>query len=175
MRRERIPAPKTQARMATHLPLLVRAFDVSKGDVLEMGTGYFSTLILRWLCEMFDRQLYSYESNKRWFERISKKTKPFHHVFYTPNFDNAEIERPWGLAFIDHGPNRRRVEDIKRIAGYAEYIVIHDTQPPGKIADLPTDYHYELIWPLFMYRYDYVKVMPCSSVVSNFHDLSEFR
>jgi hypothetical protein len=175
MKRQRIPAPKTMARMATHLPLLVRAFDVSKGDVLEMGTGYFSTLILRWLCEMFDRQLYSYESNFRWFTRNNKKPKPFHHMTYVLSYDDAPIERPWGLAFIDHGPNPRRVVDIKRIAGHAEYIVIHDTQPAGKWADLPGDYHYEEIWPLFIHRYDYIKVLPFSSVVSNFHDLSEFR
>jgi len=54
---------RSMARMATHLPLLLRMFEMSSGDVLEMGTGYFSTLVLRWYCEMFERELYSYESN----------------------------------------------------------------------------------------------------------------
>ena len=48
--------------MATHLPLLTRAFDESEGPVLEMGTGYFSTLYLDWLCSAFGRKLVSYES-----------------------------------------------------------------------------------------------------------------
>ena len=53
-------------RMATHVPLLVRVFEMSEGDVLEMGTGYFSTLILKWLCEMHDRTLYSFEGSRKW-------------------------------------------------------------------------------------------------------------
>lgn len=161
----------TMARMATHLPLLLRVFEVSEGDVLEMGTGYFSTLILRWYCEMFGRELYSFESIKSWYEKNKAKPKEFHHLFYTPNFDKAEIERHWGLAFIDHGPNERRVKEIERLANYAEYIVIHDTQPNFHNVDLPTNYHYEKIWPLFKYRYDYTKLLPWTSVVSNFHNL----
>lgn len=169
-----VPAPRSMARMATHLPLLVRVFDASQGDVLEMGTGYFSTLVLRWLCEMFERELWSYESDARYYRRAALKAKPYHHVIYTPNFDEAQIERPWGMAFIDHGPNGRRKTDIRRIADRAEYIVIHDTQP-GKHADLPTDYDYDSIWPLFRWRYDYTKVLPWTSAVSNFHDLEFLR
>lgn len=160
-------------KVATHIPLLVRAFEVSEGDVLEMGTGYFSTLILRWLCEMSGRTLYSYEGSKYWYDRIMQKPKPFHKVFYVPNFDDADIEHDWGLVFIDHGPNERRQKEIKRLAPYADYMVIHDTQPEKSFS--VKGYHYENIWPLFKYRFDYTKYMPWSSVVSNKKDLHEFR
>lgn len=162
---------REMGRMATHLPLLLRVAEVSEGDILEMGTGYFSTLFLRWYCEMFGRNLYSFESVRHWYERAITKPKPYHHIFYTPDFDKAEIERPWGMAFIDHGPNYRRKVDIPRLANLAQYIVIHDTQPDGKAHDLPTDYGYEAIWPLFKYRCDYTKLVPWTSAVSNFHDL----
>ena len=58
---------------ATHLPLLVRMFDKTEGDVLELGMGYFSTMILKWLCEMSGRTLYSYESNKEWYGKVAKE------------------------------------------------------------------------------------------------------
>lgn len=155
-------------RMATHVPLLVQVFEISEGDVLEMGTGYFSTLILRWLCEMHDRTLYSFESNKGWYDRAMKKPKPFQKLTYVENWDDADIEREWGMAFIDHGPNHRRQHEIKRLANYAEYIVIHDTEPESE-----KSYHYSNIWDLFRSRYDYKKCLPWTSVVSNFNDLSD--
>ena len=159
---------RSMIRMATHVPLLVQVFEISEGDVLEMGTGYFSTLILRWLCEMHDRTLYSFESNKGWYDRAMKKPKPFQKLTYVENWDDADIEREWGMAFIDHGPNHRRQHEIKRLANYAEYIVIHDTEPESE-----KSYHYSNIWNLFRSRYDYKKCLPWTSVVSNFYDLSE--
>lgn len=158
------------AEMATHIPLLVRVFTASEGDVLELGTGYFSTLILRWLCEMFDRELWSYENRRRWYDRV-KKDKPYHHVFYVERWEDADIERRWGMAFVDHAPNSRRVVEIERLANCAEYIVIHDTQPNAESAGLPTDYGYEKIWHLFKHRYDYTDLVPWTSVVSNFHGI----
>jgi hypothetical protein len=48
---------------ATHIPLLIRVFDISEGDVLEVGTGWFSTLVLHWLAHIYKRQVYSYSTN----------------------------------------------------------------------------------------------------------------
>lgn len=152
--------------MATHIPLLVRIFTLSKGDVLELGTGYFSTLMLRWLAEMSGRNVYSYESREYWYKKAKAKETEYFKVFYTPNYDDAPIERKWGMAFIDHGPNGRRITEIKRLAKWADYIVIHDT-------DIKDDnqYHYSKIWGLFKYRYDFNLYYPSTSVVSNFKDL----
>jgi len=160
---------KDMIRVATHIPLLVRAFTQSEGDVLEMGTGYFSTLILRWLCEMSGRTLYSFEGSKGWYERALKKSKPFHKLIYAPDWDKTDIERHWGLVFIDHGPNWRRHIDIKRLVNFADYIVIHDTEPESDKA-----YHYSRIFPLFKYKYDFNKYKPWTSVVSNFKDVTKW-
>ena len=159
---------KGMIRMATHVPLLVTIFERSDGDVLEMGTGYFSTLMFRWLCEMHDRTLYSFESNKRWYDRAMRKPKPFWELTYVENWDDADIERSWGMAFIDHAPSRRRHIDVARLADYADYIVMHDTEPESDKSN-----KYSEIWDLFEYRHDYTKCLPWTSVVSNFYDLSD--
>jgi len=166
-----VPLPN-MSRMCTHIPMLVRIFDITEGDILEMGTGYFSTMLLRWLCEMSDRTLYSYESNEKWYKKQMEKPKPYHKLFHTPNFDDAPIERHWEMAFVDHHTNQRRAVDIARLANHAEYIVIHDTQVDGSRYGLPNDYNFDRIWPLFKYRYDHKRLLPWTSVVSNFHDLS---
>lgn len=155
---------------ATHLPLLVRAFTLSEGDVLELGTGWFSTTILRWLCEMSGRTLYSYESSNGWHKRATRNPAPYHKVFYTPDWDKADIDRPWGLAFVDHDSPKRRWMEIKRLANLAEYIVVHDTNP-----EWDRQYRYHRIWDLFKYKYDFKKYIPWTSVVSNFHNLDSFK
>lgn len=157
-----------QVRQATHIPILVRTFEVSTGDVLELGTGYFSTQILRWLCEMHRRTLYSFENSSYWYDKLLRKPVPFHKVIKVTDYDKIEIERPWGMALIDHAPDERRWKDIKKLANWAEYIVIHDSN-----LSWIKEYGYEKIWDLFKYRYDYTKLNPNTTVVSNFHKLDK--
>lgn len=165
-----IPLANKNIKQATHIPLLVRTFELSTGDVLELGTGYFSTTILRWLCEMSGRVLYSVESSNFWYEKAKRKPTSFHKVIKTnKHFDDIDINKKWGMVLIDHFPDERRWIEIKKLAYLAEYIVIHDSNL-SKIKN----YGYEKIWDLFKYRYDYTKLNPNTTVVSNFHDLKEF-
>ena len=165
------------ALVATHIPLLVRVFDKSEGDVLEVGTGYFSTLVLKWLCTMTGRNLVSYETKESWYKRAKAKATKNHKVILCPNLDEADFDKKhWGLVFIDHGPNSRRIVDIERLKDKCDYMVIHDTQPNSdKNPNLPTNYHYDKIWKMFKYKYDYTKIMPWTSVVSNFKELDNIK
>jgi len=169
---------KNMILVGTHLPVLVRAFELSEGDVLELGTGFFSTNILRWLCEMSGRTLYSYESGWSWYNIAIRKLAPFHKVIKVETFDEVPTDRHWGLVLIDHSPTRRRIVDIRRFANLADYIVIHDTNPESDgVKDDPRGkgYQYSQIWPLFKYRYDFTKYNPNTSVVSNFFTLERFK
>ena len=160
---------KNTIEWATHLPLLVRMFDKTEGDVLELGVGLYSTTILKWLCEMSGRILYSYESKPDWYEKaVREESKPFHKIIFCTDWASADIERHWGLVFIDHSPLRERYKDIKRLANYADVIVIHDTQPESD-----KYYKYSTIFPLFKYRLDFTKYIPWTSAVSNFIDISK--
>ncbi len=154
--------------VATHIPLLVRVFDLSEGDVLEIGTGYFSTLLLHWLATISRRHVYSYESKSAWYQRAKKYESEFHHIVFCGDWDQADFDqRHWGLVFVDHSPGRRRPVEVARLANKADYIVIHDTDPERE-----GHYEFSRIWGLFKYRYDYTRLWPNSSVVSNCKDLS---
>lgn len=160
-----------KVKQATHIPMLVKTFELTKGDVLELGTGFFSTTLLRWLCQMARRKLYSYESNNFWYQKIPGKPVPFHKIIKVRHdWSDAKIERHWGMVLVDHWPNERRWVEIKRLANWAEYIVIHDSN-----LSYIKKYGYERIWDLFKYRYDYTKLNPNTAVVSNFHNLKEFK
>lgn len=158
-------------KQATHIPMLVRVFELSKGDVLELGSGYFSTTLLRWLCQMARRTLYSYETSDFWFAKATKSPAEFHKVFKVDRkWKDVDIEKHWGMAFVDLSPDEHRWVEIKKLANLAEYIVIHDSN----LSEVK-GYGYEKIWDLFKYRYDYKKLNPNTTVVSNFHDLSNLN
>lgn len=134
--------------------------------MLELGTGYFSTLLLHWLATTMRREVYSFESKRHFYDRAKKYESEFHHIVYCDNWADADIEKPWGMAFVDHSPGWRRPYEVIRLANWAQYIVIHDTQ-----AAQDGEYHFSESFPHFKYRYDYTKMLPWTSVVSNFHDL----
>ena len=155
-------------QIMSHIPLLVRVFDKSEGDVLEIGTGYFSTLLLNWLGDLAKRHTWSYENRPGWHGRAVRNKGNYHHVVHCPNWDDADFGRQrWGLVLIDHNPNYRRITEVRRLANLADYIVCHDTEPEND-----GGYQYSKIFPEFKYVYHYTKYPAWTSVVSNFKDLS---
>ena len=153
--------------LATHIPLLVRMFDKSEGDVLEIGTGWFSTITLDWLANLYKRHVYSYESSNHWYKRAKRYESKFHHIIKIESWDDLPADKHWGLVFIDHSPEERRHVEIERFKDLADYIVVHDTQPEDDVK-----YQYSGSWKYFKYKYDWIKAKPWTSVVSNTKDLN---
>ena len=153
-------------RWGSHLPVLIKVIGMTKGTVLEMGMGLYSTPFLHWAC-FPDRILISLENNKECFEMNKQYRSINHHVLFESHWGVFDIVRCGPeVAFIDHTPSQRRLEDIKLLANTAKYIIVHDTQRNKQFCD------FSKVWPLFKYRYDYKKVIPYTTVVSNFVDVS---
>lgn len=160
---------KKALRYSSHIPVLAKLLPMSRGPVLEMGTGYFSTPLLHWMCLAEKKLLTSYETNSNFYNAFTQFNTEHHKVIFVSNYDDAPIEKPWGLAFIDHAPALRRVVDIKRLANCAEYVIIHDSD--GKE---DKKYRYKEIYPLFNYSYTFAVARPYTTVLSNFHNLEGF-
>lgn len=157
-------------QFGSHLPVLIRCILLTDGPVLEMGMGMASSITTHWLCASTERELVSYENNPGFF-RFAKEYERdrFHKIHCIKNWDEAQIERPWDVALIDHCPAERRIVDIKRLSNFAKFIVIHDTEGRRDIG-----YQYKTIWNLFKYQYNYELYLPKTTVVSNFVDLTDF-
>lgn len=154
----------------SHLPVLTRLMDVTHGPVLELGMGLYSTPLLHTLCTLQNRFLVSYDSDPVWFEENKKWQNMGHSVIFVPDdkweeaqFD--EMARHWSIAFVDHKPAKRRKDEIKRLAGIATFVIIHDTEPES-------DRYFKYSWmeKYYKYRYQYSKLRPFTSVWSNFVD-----
>ena len=159
-------------KYATHLPCLIKALELTDGDVLELGPGVFSTPYLHWYCHMKKRYLLTIESHPKWswFCRQYYDEPSHDHLFY-PDWDSAKkaISKPWDVALVDHSPSERRVKEIAILKDLVKYIVVHDAEPEKE-----REYHLSTIYPLFKYKYLFTEVKHNVVVLSNLVDLKDF-
>lgn len=161
---------KADPDWATHIPVLIKALELTDGSVLELGMGIMSTPLMHILCAARDRHLESYDNDGRFFEMFSRFNSEQHFIGLVPSWDWDTLDgKKCSVALVDSKPAESRKELIKQLTE-AEYIIVHDTQ---ERAD--EFYGFEEIYPLFKYRYDYTKFANQTIVLSNKHDLHQFH
>jgi hypothetical protein len=105
--------------------------------------------------------LLSLDSNVEWVERFTSLRGHSHELRRVPSWDAVDLtDRFWEVALVDHAPAERRVVDIARLADRARFIVVHDSEDR-------INYGYERVLPGFRFRYDYKRLHPWTTVVSN--------
>lgn len=145
---------------------LIRVLHISQGDVVELGTGPFSTPLLHWVCKDMHRTLVSYETNPDYYQFAKQFRSYFHKVIFVKNWDEIDTETHRGIVFDDHHPMNRRETEAIRFKDSADYVVMHDTELTNQFPNI--EQH-------FKYIYTWKGCRPWTSVASNFKDLSELR
>lgn len=148
----------------THMTMLIKVLQNSEGSVMELGGGPFSTPLLHWLCKMQNRKLVTYESDPQYYRLCRGFQSHLHRVRFIEDWDTIPLEK-WGVIFIDHHPDKRRVVDLIKFKDHADYLVMHDTEKEEK---------YELYkaFPLFKNVFQWNEAKPWTSVFSNLKDLN---
>lgn len=150
----------------THIGVLVKALDASRGTVIECGGGIFSTPLLHWLCKMQNRKLITYESHPDYYAFERQFQSPLHSIRLVEDWDKIEIPSKVGMVFIDHHPPERRMIELSRFKDSAEFIVVHDTERKSR------EYNREEVFAEFKYRYDWKDCRPWTSIFSNKYDIT---
>lgn len=120
----------------SHLSPLLACVCATRGPVLELGIGHFSTPILHAVCENLGRRLVSVEDNEEWFSAFTKYSKGS-HVVVLKDYDAIATEN-WGVVFIDNSPGGiRRKTDFVRFIKSSDYVVVHDYELDNKEAIQP--------------------------------------
>jgi len=155
----------------THLPCLIKAVEKTRGDILELGTGVFSTPYLRYQCMLSGRKLVSYENYKEWYDFMMKYWTPNenHEILFIEEYAKAPVDRKWDVVLIDQTPDSSRSEEAIRLKDQALYIVLHDSNPSN---DKVT--HYSKVYPHFKYKTTWTGDRNSATVVSNLVDLTDF-
>jgi hypothetical protein len=149
----------------THVPLLASVLATSEpGPVLEIGVGNGSSPLLVEMCRAMGRDLIGMDSSKAWLDEIRDIGYP--SLLHITDWEllpgwMSDFDKQWSVIFIDHGPGEARLPALKACRNYADHIVVHDTLNPGYMPGMD-DY-----LSTFRYRTDYIKMTPCTSVVSD--------
>lgn len=150
----------------THYEMLIKVLFNSKGDVIECGGGVFSTPLLHWICKFQNRNLISCESDPAYYAFEHTFQSRQHRIRFVKDWDEIIIPKKVGVVFIDHHPPERKMIETLRFKDVADYIVIHDSERTDE------KYNKQEVFNQFKHRYDWKDCKPWTSVVSNFHDLS---
>lgn len=163
--------PNVSGYYGTHLAPLIVAINKTKGPILELGTGFFSTPFLHYTATLGKRKLESYDNVNSWikFFKVYEYQNEYHKLISVKDWDKIDIERPWDVVLVDHSPDERRIIEVKRLASYAKYLIIHDSNGRFDVV-----YHYTRVYPLFKYKTDWTQEDRHSTVLSNFIDLKNF-
>ena len=148
------------AGWGTNIPLLASVVaSAGPGPVLEVGSGHFSTPLLKEMCDAMGRELVVLEHDAEWAQSHADLAVDLRHV---DDWTKWPIDaKRWSVVFVDNQPDTTRIANILQAKDIAEFVVIHDTlNPYFKGMDSMLDL-------IFKYRYDYTHMAPCTTVVSN--------
>lgn len=159
----------------SYYPLLYLALEETKtGDVIEMGTGHGSTLLLHDYCEKENRNLFSYDEKQIWLDKFLHLKSNTHYLRFVYDWDvvkevHLRKDKPT-VVFIDHAPGERRKEDIVHFKDINGILVIHDTEPTGA-----GDYQMRQHWTKFKYIVEVKTDGAWASALSNHIDITKWR
>lgn len=159
----------SDSRYATHMTPLITAVMNTKGPILELGCGDFSTPLLHAICAATDRFLLTAESNKEWQKLFYDLERDWHQFYYVQTRDdwaNVGSNIHWSVVFVDHAPGLQRVIDICRLRFNTDIFVVHDTEDPF--------YGYDPVFATFKYVFTYRRYAVTTTLVSNTIDVSKF-
>jgi len=123
---------------ATHQPILIWALENSTGDVLELGAGENSTLLIEKIVENTQRKILTVEDDSSWLQKyLHMKSENHDFKAIDPSIEewtkliDACSEQKWGVVFVDQAQIEKvwryaRPYSVKKLVHCAEYVVAHD-------------------------------------------------
>jgi len=143
-----------------HRILLWEAMKLTKGKVVEFGSGHGSTPYLRRHCYDSTRLFESYDHNPDWAKATGAE------LVANKDWNTVRLEDV-DVLFIDHAPGEDRKTRIAQYANIAKIIVIHDTEPPADHG-----YQTRALYPAFKYWVEVRTNGAWATMVSNHIDLT---
>jgi hypothetical protein len=126
--------------------------------------GLWSTPLLHLYCEQNKRLLYSYDTDKKWFDENKNYDSKYHKVLLSEEaaWETLVPWLQWSIVFIDQRPAGDRQKAMEYFANQSLFVVIHDSEP-----EQDKFYRYSRKYDLYKYRYDMADVLPNTTVLSN--------
>lgn len=151
---------------STHIPMLIKAIQLTKGPVLELGAGIFSTPLLHWLCAEDKRPLLTYERDPEYYGFARKFLSKKHRVVLIDKWDKIDTKTHWSVVLVDQDTERGKTAILLKDS--ADFIILHDSEYPEL-------YGYDEVYAHFKYIYHWTFCKPYTTVVSNFKSMENIK
>lgn len=153
-----------------YYPLLYKALESTKGEVLEFGMGHGSTPLLNEYCTTKKRPLQSFDFNEEWRKKFDSILNKNHVSWLVTDWKEIYKQIPdAGVIFIDQSPGEERKETIKAYQHTKGILVIHDTEPTGA-----GDYQVRPLFNLFKYKVEVQTDGAWATALSNDIDITKW-
>jgi hypothetical protein len=180
---------------STHQASLVAAMLATRGPILELGGGWYSTPLVSAFSVAQQRVACTVETNDPFLQLLKAYSSPLHEFHHLAGYDFepsgkfsprpgttraeyigiqqrfldelcARHREPWSIVFIDQRPGFLRTPSLEHFANRAEFLVVHDTEHPA--------YEYEPLLSQFRFRCDVRLHVPATTIVSNVRPCDSF-
>lgn len=134
----------------SHLVPLMACVTASRGAVLEVGTGGWSTPLLHCYCNAGGRRLVSIDEDRRYIDPYIAMRVCAHElrtVRYNDELSRLAQEH-WSVVFLDQSPGSRRAADALLFRDTADFILSHDysgDEMPGLFAPILERWPYRAV------------------------------
>lgn len=108
---------------------LMAVLDGTKGNIVEIGVGFYSTAALHEYGLKTKRTVVSIEDDPVWCKKFAEQYATGEHPFiYAPFAEAIKFlkENSWSVIFLDESPGESRADHMVELLDNAEFIVIHD-------------------------------------------------
>lgn len=110
---------------ATHLEALIGTAVSTRGGILELGCGHYSTLPLAAIADSQGREYRAQASNAEWAAQFGDLVEVVTWEGWTPPLPKDGGK--WGIVFLDSEEAvRDRIKRLPALAEVADVVVMHD-------------------------------------------------
>lgn len=165
--------------VGSHQRLLIAAAVRTRGPILELGVGWYSTPILHELAKAQGRKLVTIDNNNDWLKQFKNFECSIHRLILVGWWGEADYacssyDREadcWGTVFIDQGQPIEREYAIRRLLAekeQPELFVMHDTEEGFA-------YGYDRTLPMFRYKWTDKSQKAHTTIASNVRDVTKLE
>jgi hypothetical protein len=114
---------------STHLEALVQSACSTKGDILELGCGFYSTPVLSAIARTMGKSLVIMARDPKWHSQFRN-----YGIVIPESWDDPDFTGSWGTVLLDNEQlTRDRLEHIPALCKVAEQIVVHDADRMSRL------------------------------------------
>lgn len=121
---------------STHLEPLIKTAVETKGDILELGCGDYSTLPLAAIAKAQNRKYRAQSSNREWAKHYGDLVEIVDWDNWMPPKNENSPDGKWGMVFMDSDEKvKERIKRLPAIADVTDTVVMHDANIAMNCAD----------------------------------------